>query len=229
MEPVTQPTQTVTKQKAKKLPSKLEMASHAPEPKGGNRESADLLKEIEGLKNMIKSLQVYSSDRKYPGKLQKIHEYLTEQEVDISLRYQKWTAWKKRFVFKPRSTDEGGSSLFGRIHVRDIGKSRKWKNRAAFDLEGKRHAANSNEDKVTETLKQETNNAFAIGIVNKSEMGVNNPTWSTSETFMIFFFISSPDSDVTIVTINLSTSFALKLGVSELAMFCEMTFCLALE
>ncbi|MBT2649598.1 flagellar biosynthesis protein FlhF [Bacillus sp. ISL-34] len=106
-EPVSRPIHAVTKQKSKKLPSKLDMASHVPEPNEGNRESADLLKEIEGLKDMIKSLQIYSPDRKYPGKLEKIHEYLTEQEVDISLRskimdelLEKW------FVFKQQSTDE---------------------------------------------------------------------------------------------------------------------------
>ncbi|MFS0595162.1 hypothetical protein AB1L16_00295 [Peribacillus frigoritolerans] len=86
MDPMSQSIQTVTKQKSKKLPSKLEMASHDLEPNEGNRESADLLKEIEGLKDMIKSLQVHSPDRKYPGKLQKMHDYLTEQEVDRSLR-----------------------------------------------------------------------------------------------------------------------------------------------
>ncbi len=83
------------------------MASHAPEPNEGNRESADLLKEIEGLKDMIKSLQIYSTDKKYPGKLEKIHEYLTEQEVDISLRSQIMDELlEKWFVFKQQSTDE---------------------------------------------------------------------------------------------------------------------------
>ncbi|MEF2095498.1 flagellar biosynthesis protein FlhF [Bacillus sp. CFBP9009] len=107
IDPVSQPIQAVTKQKSKKLPSKLEMASHAPEPNEGNRESADLLKEIEGLKDMIKSLQIYSTDKKYPGKLEKIHEYLTEQEVDISLRSQIMDELlEKWFVFKQQSTDE---------------------------------------------------------------------------------------------------------------------------
>ncbi|WP_350302014.1 flagellar biosynthesis protein FlhF [Peribacillus frigoritolerans] len=107
IDPVSQPIQAVTKQKSKKLPSKLDMASHAPEPNEGNRESADLLKEIEGLKDMIKSLQIYSTDKKYPGKLEKIHEYLTEQEVDISLRSQIMDELlEKWFVFKQQSTDE---------------------------------------------------------------------------------------------------------------------------
>ncbi|MBT2665791.1 flagellar biosynthesis protein FlhF [Bacillus sp. ISL-4] len=107
IDPVSQPIQTVTKQKSKKLPLKLEVASHASEPNEGNRESADLVKEIEGLKDMIKSLQIYSPDRKYPGKLQKIHEYLTEQEVDISLRCQIMDELlEKWFVFKQQSTDE---------------------------------------------------------------------------------------------------------------------------
>ncbi|MFS0763180.1 flagellar biosynthesis protein FlhF [Peribacillus phoenicis] len=107
IDPVSQPIQAVTKQKSKKLPSKLDMASHAPEPNEGNRESADLLKEIEGLKDMIKSLQIYSTDKKYPGRLEKIHEYLTEQEVDISLRSQIMDELlEKWFVFKQQSTDE---------------------------------------------------------------------------------------------------------------------------
>ncbi|MCT4476884.1 flagellar biosynthesis protein FlhF [Peribacillus frigoritolerans] len=107
IDPVSQPIQAVTKQKSKKLPSKLEMASHAPKPNEGNGESADLLKEIEGLKDMIKSLQIYSTDKKYPGKLEKIHEYLTEQEVDISLRSQIMDELlEKWFVFKQQSTDE---------------------------------------------------------------------------------------------------------------------------
>ncbi|MFF2499189.1 flagellar biosynthesis protein FlhF [Peribacillus sp. NPDC058075] len=107
IDPVPQPIQAVTKQKSKKLPSKLEMASHASEPNEGNRESADLLKEIEGLKDMIKSLQIYSADKKYPGKLEKIHKYLTEQEVDISLRSQIMDELlEKWFVFKQQSTDE---------------------------------------------------------------------------------------------------------------------------
>lgn len=107
IDPVSQPIQAVTKQKSKKLPSKLDMASHAPEPNEGNRESADLLKEIEGLKDMIKSLHIYSTDKKYPGRLEKIHEYLTEQEVDISLRSQIMDELlEKWFVFKQQSTDE---------------------------------------------------------------------------------------------------------------------------
>ncbi|TKH03107.1 flagellar biosynthesis protein FlhF [Peribacillus simplex] len=107
IDPVSQPIQAVTKQKSKKLPSKLEMASHAPEHNERTRESTDLLKEIEGLKDMIKSLQVYSTDKKYPGKLEKIHEYLTEQEVDISLRSQIMDELlEKWFVFKQQSTDE---------------------------------------------------------------------------------------------------------------------------
>lgn len=56
------------KQKLKKLPSKPKMASHINE---GNKESADLLKEIEGLKDMIKSIQIYSPDREYPGNCRK--------------------------------------------------------------------------------------------------------------------------------------------------------------
>jgi flagellar biosynthesis protein FlhF len=127
MDPMSQSIQTVTKQKSKKLPSKLEMARHALEPNEGNRESADLLKEIEGLKDMIKSLQVYSPDRKYPGKLQKLHEYLTEQEVDRSLRskimdelLEKW------FVFKQLSTDEEvqvwlEEAMFGILEKVDVG------------------------------------------------------------------------------------------------------------
>ncbi|WHY99177.1 flagellar biosynthesis protein FlhF [Peribacillus simplex] len=107
IDPVSQPVQTVTKQKSKKLPSNLEVASHASEPNEGNRESVDLVKEIEGLKDMIKSLQIYSPDRKYPGKLQKIHEYLTEQEVEISLRCQIMDELlEKWFVYKQQSTDE---------------------------------------------------------------------------------------------------------------------------
>ncbi|WP_342604844.1 flagellar biosynthesis protein FlhF [Peribacillus sp. FSL E2-0159] len=107
IDPVSQPIQTVTKQKSKKLPSKLEIESHAPESNDGSRDSADLLKEIESLKDMLKSLQIYSPNRKFPGKLQKINEYLTEQEVDISLRSQIMDELlEKWFVFKQRSTDE---------------------------------------------------------------------------------------------------------------------------
>ncbi|MEC0296550.1 MULTISPECIES: flagellar biosynthesis protein FlhF [Peribacillus] len=129
MDPLSQSIQTVTKQKSKKLPSKLGMASPALEANEGNRESADLLKEIEGLKDLIKSLQVYSPDRKYPGKLQKMHEYLTEQEVDRSLRskimdelLEKW------FVFKQQSTDEEvqvwlEEAMFGILDKVDNGKT----------------------------------------------------------------------------------------------------------
>ncbi|RRN70302.1 flagellar biosynthesis protein FlhF [Peribacillus simplex] len=104
IDPVSQPIQTVMKQKSKKLPPKQKMASHINE---GDKESADLLKEIEGLKDMIKSIQIYSPDREYPGKLQKIHDYLMEQEVDISLRSQIMDELlEKWFVFKQQSTDE---------------------------------------------------------------------------------------------------------------------------
>ncbi|MDM5223739.1 flagellar biosynthesis protein FlhF [Peribacillus sp. NJ11] len=107
IDPVSQPIQMKIKQKSKKLPSKPEVASHATDMNEGNRESADLLTEIEGLKDMIKNLQIYSPDRKYPGKLQKIHDYLTEQEVDISLRSQIMDElFEKWFVFKQQSTDE---------------------------------------------------------------------------------------------------------------------------
>ncbi|MBO0996863.1 flagellar biosynthesis protein FlhF [Bacillus sp. SD075] len=107
IDPVSQPIQNVTKQKSKKLPSKLEIARHAPGPDKGNRESTDLLKEIEGLKGMLSSLQIYSPDIKFPGKLQKIHEYLTDQEVEISLRSQIMDELlEKWFVFKQKATDE---------------------------------------------------------------------------------------------------------------------------
>ncbi|MGE7185218.1 flagellar biosynthesis protein FlhF [Peribacillus sp. NPDC006672] len=107
IDPVSQPIQTVMKQKSKKLPSKPKMANHTPDINEGNKESADLLKEIEGLKDMIKSMQIYSPDREYPGKLQKFHDYLMEQEVDISLRSQIMDELlEKWFVFKQQSTDE---------------------------------------------------------------------------------------------------------------------------
>lgn len=104
IDPVSQPIETIVKQKSKKLPSKPKMASHINE---GNKESTDLLKEIEGLKDMIKSIHIYSPDREYPGKLQKIHDYLMEQEVDISLRSQIMDVLlEKWFVYKQQSTDE---------------------------------------------------------------------------------------------------------------------------
>ncbi|MFD6441642.1 flagellar biosynthesis protein FlhF, partial [Peribacillus sp. NPDC060186] len=84
IDPVSQPSQMVTKQKTKKLPVKQELASKSPVTQNGNNESTNLSKEIEGLKDMIKSIQI-TSDRHYPRKLQKINDYLTEQEVDVQL------------------------------------------------------------------------------------------------------------------------------------------------
>ncbi|MFD6207224.1 flagellar biosynthesis protein FlhF [Peribacillus sp. NPDC060253] len=106
IDPVSQPNQTVSKQKTKRVPLKPELES-APDFNENKRASSDLLQEIEGLKEMIKNIQINSSGREYPEKLQKIHDYLTEQEVDISLRsqileelLQKW------FIFKQKATDE---------------------------------------------------------------------------------------------------------------------------
>ncbi|MFC9596864.1 flagellar biosynthesis protein FlhF [Peribacillus butanolivorans] len=106
IDPVSQPNQMVTKQKTKKLPVKQEISSNSTVTQEGNNESTDLLKELEGLKDMIKTIQI-TSDRHYPGKLQKINDYLTEQEVDVQLRSQimdellgKW------FALKQQSTDE---------------------------------------------------------------------------------------------------------------------------
>ncbi|MGE7877072.1 flagellar biosynthesis protein FlhF [Peribacillus muralis] len=102
IDPVSAPLQTVTKQKTKKLPSNPQLESQVPyaDESGGN---AELLKEIEGLKDMINLIQINSSDRKYPETLQKPYDYLTEQEVDPSLRskimdelLEKWFASKQR-------------------------------------------------------------------------------------------------------------------------------------
>ncbi|MFJ7751920.1 flagellar biosynthesis protein FlhF [Peribacillus muralis] len=102
IDPVSSPLQTVTKQKKKKLPSNPQLESQVPyaDESGGNTE---LLKEIEGLKDMINRIQINSSNRKYPEILQKPYDYLTEQEVDPSLRskimddlLEKWFASKQR-------------------------------------------------------------------------------------------------------------------------------------
>ncbi|MFE4893892.1 flagellar biosynthesis protein FlhF [Peribacillus butanolivorans] len=106
IDPVSQPNQMVTKQKTKKLPVKQEISSNSTITQEGNNESTDLLKELEGLKDMIKSIQI-TSDRHYPRKLQKINDYLTEQEVDVQLRSQIMDELlEKWFALKQQSTDE---------------------------------------------------------------------------------------------------------------------------
>ncbi|CAH0213644.1 Flagellar biosynthesis protein FlhF [Peribacillus sp. Bi96] len=106
IDPVSQPNQTVSKQKTKRVPLKPELES-APDFNENKRASSDLLQEIEGLKEMIKNIQINSSGREYPEKLQKIHDYLTEQEVDISLRSQIMEELlEKWFIFKQKATDE---------------------------------------------------------------------------------------------------------------------------
>ncbi|MGE7760645.1 flagellar biosynthesis protein FlhF [Peribacillus sp. NPDC097895] len=106
IDPVSQPIQTVSKQKTKRLPLKPELES-APDFNENKRASTDLLQEIEGLKEMIKNIQINSSGREYPEKLQKIHDYLTGQEVDISLRSQIMEELlEKWFILKQKATDE---------------------------------------------------------------------------------------------------------------------------
>ncbi|WP_057913398.1 flagellar biosynthesis protein FlhF [Peribacillus muralis] len=98
IDPVSAPLQTVTKHDP-------QQASQVPDvdQSGG----AELLKEIEGLKDLIKRMQINSSDRKYPENLQEPYDYLTEQEVDPSLRSQIMDELlEKWFAFKQRSTAE---------------------------------------------------------------------------------------------------------------------------
>ncbi|WP_285766610.1 flagellar biosynthesis protein FlhF [Peribacillus sp. SI8-4] len=106
VEPVSAPLQTVTKQKTKKLPSDPQLEGQTPnvDESQGN---AKLLKEIEGLKDMINRIQIDSSNRHYPERLQKAYAYLTEQEVDPAIRskimdglHEKW------FAYKQQSSDE---------------------------------------------------------------------------------------------------------------------------
>ena len=106
IDPVSAPLQTVTKQKKKKLPSNPQPEDQAPAvyESGGNSE---LMKEIEGLKDMINRIQIHSSDRKFPERLQKAYDSLTEQEVDPALRSQIMDELlEKWFAFKQRATVE---------------------------------------------------------------------------------------------------------------------------
>lgn len=112
IDPVSQPSQPVTKQKEKKLPVKPALESSIVkinEPvasKQINRGDVELVKEIEGLKGMIRNIQI-PSHAHYPEKLQQVYEYLIEQDVDTVIRSQimdelldKW------FATKADSTDE---------------------------------------------------------------------------------------------------------------------------
>lgn len=112
IDPGSQPVQTMIKQKEKKVPVKPVPESSFVEiskptvPQQANRGDSELLKEIEGLKGMIKNIQI-PSNKHYPEKLQQVYEYLIEQEVDTEIRslimpelLDKW------FASKSESTDE---------------------------------------------------------------------------------------------------------------------------
>ncbi|KWW10934.1 MULTISPECIES: flagellar biosynthesis protein FlhF [Peribacillus] len=106
IDPVSAPLQTVTKQKKKKLPSNPQLEDQAPAVYE-SRGNSELMKEIEGLKDMINRIQIHSSDRKFPERLQKAYDSLTEQEVDPALRSQIMDELlEKWFAFKQRATVE---------------------------------------------------------------------------------------------------------------------------
>ncbi|MGE7601775.1 flagellar biosynthesis protein FlhF [Peribacillus sp. NPDC097675] len=112
IDPVSQPTQPVTKQKEKKLPTKTILENSVADirepsvPKQVNRAEDELLKEIEGLKGMIRNIQIPSVTH-YPDKLQQIYEYLTEQEVETVIRSQIMNELlDKWFATKEETTDQ---------------------------------------------------------------------------------------------------------------------------
>ena len=112
IDPVSQPAQPVIKQKEKKLPAKSILENSAAKisetavTKQVNGGEDELLKEIEGLKVMIRNIQI-SSDTHYPEKLQQVYEYLAEQEVDIVIRSRIMTELLDNwFTTKGESTEE---------------------------------------------------------------------------------------------------------------------------
>ena len=112
IDPVSQPAQPVIKQKEKKLPAKsilensVAKISETAITKQVNGGDDELLKEIEGLKGMIRNIQI-SSDSHYPEKLQQVSEYLAEQEVDTVIRSRIMTELLDNwFTTKGESTEE---------------------------------------------------------------------------------------------------------------------------
>lgn len=112
IDPVSQPIQPVTKQKEKKLPAKSILENSVAEiseptlSKPANGADDELLKEIEGLKGMIRNIQIPSNTH-YPEKLQQVYEYLIDQEVDAVIRSKIMTELlDKWFSSKEETTEE---------------------------------------------------------------------------------------------------------------------------